>query len=275
MSKTLYIEKMLALGATKEQDPNQYPSGVVDIWCPNASVNISKDDPNRGSRMMIRAILESDIRFSIGNKWGNLIELGTELSDTQQALNLGNHNLFHWISASSVGWKGSEPLTITFTCYLVTVKSPEAGQISIKEQALSLISLAALYVNMDDNPVIKNATVKVHGGYEPRYFTGNADLIGDNTHASDNLNKASNILPSTSLKDMYTSGGDDTGLISVTWGGPQGPNISGLLLEKCEVEVSSVMCAPGIPLWIKLTPQLRTFRSLTTKDVSYLLGEKI
>jgi len=272
MSRKLYIEEMLDLSSTQEKDPKLYPAGVIDIDCPITSVAPMKNNPEVGARMRIRALLDTDIKFSLSNKWGSLIDLGTELSDFQQLLNIGHHNLLQWISASSVGWKGSEPLRITFSCYLITYKSK---QISIKDQAQSLVSLAALYVNTDGNPVMNQATVKVHGGYEPKVFVGNVDLLGDNTTMDTNLNTGkNNKLPSTSFRDMYTANGDNTGLIAIQWGGPDGPRISGLLLEQCEVEISAVQCAPGKPLWIKLTPTLRTFRSMTTKDVERIFGGK-
>lgn len=264
----LFIEQMLDLGKTKGAVAPQYPAGVIDIECPFSEVD-DKKGPIKNSRSVTRALLDGDIQFSFGNKWGNLIDLGTTISDWQQALNLGDHNLLHWVSASSAGWKGAEPLTITFSCYLITYKP---GQISIKEQAKALIELASLYVNTQGSAVTQQATVKVHGGYEPKYFAGNAELIGDLT-VNANLGKGIN-LGTKVIKDMYNGVAEDgnTGLINIQWGGAEGPRISGLLLEKCETQISSVMCAPGVPLWIKLTPTLRTYRSMTTADVGKLFG---
>ena len=259
MSKMLYVERML------DRDMSLYPSGVIEISIPKTDVSPNPNDPSRGNRVEVRALLDGDIKFSLGNKWDNLINIGTDISDWQQTLNLGAYNLLNWVSASSVGWKGSDPLTITFSCYLVTYKR---NQVEIMEQARWLAGLSAIYVNNSGNGVESNATVRVHGGYTPKFWVGNANL-GDYTAfvGTDGVNTNTPINDFT-VGDIYNNGvNNDTGMVKLHWGGPGGPVITGLLLDKCEVEISSVMCAPKEPLWIKLTPQFRTYRAMTVGDV--------
>ena len=62
-------------------------------------------------------LMIGDITFGAQNKWGPVINDISNLSDISTLA--GSQDLFSWISASTMCWKGTEPLAISIEFYLI------------------------------------------------------------------------------------------------------------------------------------------------------------
>ena len=62
-------------------------------------------------------LMIGDITFSAQNKWGPVINDLTNLADFSALV--GSQDLVSWISASTMCWKGTEPLSIGIEFYLI------------------------------------------------------------------------------------------------------------------------------------------------------------
>ena len=86
----------------------------------------------------IKAILTEDPTYSVQNNWGPILPGIQALSDISQMAD--NTNIIAFINASSAGWKGTEPLTISVQFILLNYKRG----LNIKKQIKELAKMAAL-----------------------------------------------------------------------------------------------------------------------------------
>ena len=68
----------------------------------------------------IKGILTEDPTYSVQNNWGPILPGIGSLSEMAQLAD--NTNIVAFINASSAGWKGTEPLTISLQFILINYK---------------------------------------------------------------------------------------------------------------------------------------------------------
>lgn len=226
-----------------------------------STVYISVPYPKKGSkgdpRFILRGLVEGDPTWTASNKWGPVIE---DLTNIQDALSLvGSSSQFSWINASTMCWKGTNPLSINVNFYIINYSKTEHNEAGLK----ALISLAAI----DKTEGSSMVKVKVHGGYA-------ADVLSGNTQIWDNGTGIKNMKDNNDLSslenDLYDSKGSALGSVTLQFGHKS--RIRNLLLHKINVTESTVEVAEQDgggprPLYYKVSAQFTGVRPFVTTDV--------
>lgn len=225
----MYIENLL--------NNNETPPGTVSLILPNANAD--------GGTHTIKGLIEQDVAFDMGVSWGSIIPNMESLTQFSQIVN--NQNVFTWVSSSSAAWKGTDPFNFKITFWLVTYKY---GQYPIKQQALALAKLCALYCDGENF-----ATAKVHGGYTLN--------LGDSNKSFRNIGFDKDFNPNSKILSKLVK--QNQGLITMKLGGSL--TIDKLLVEKVTLTPSSVQVDKDTPLYIKVDATFRTNRALLVSDL--------
>ena len=135
-------------------DGSAYPSAVLIDY----PIVIDKD--STGTRQMT-GLLVSEPTISSANSWGPILNDVTNLQDLASLL--GTSDMWSWIGASVMCWKGTSPIKTSIEFYLINYKRGLNLEQKIKD-----LSILTSMTNIGDN-----AKVRVHGGYEPRVLETN------------------------------------------------------------------------------------------------------
>lgn len=226
--------------------------------------------PNRSSKSNVPAInlvglMQGDVSFSAQNSWGTIVNDISNLADLASLS--GSNNMFSWIGASTMCWKGTSPLSIGIEFFLINYKKG----LQLEEQLKTLVKLAALDENVNATANSGSYTAQVHGGYAP-------DLFSDNTSLFFSLGeiKSSNDLKSPiDNSKLYNSNGQAVGALQLEFG--KKSKINNLLLSKINVTESIVEVADQSggsrkPLFYKVNAQFTGVRPLLTVDVDNMFN---
>lgn len=208
-------------------------SGVVTLTIP--------DPVNVGSTTTLTGLLTESPSISLQNSWGSLFPDISTLSDFSQLV--GSQNIISWLAASQAGWKGTDPLAIGIEFYMISYKKG----INIKLEVAKLMKMATLY---SEDGLVGLATVQVHGGYSNNYTVNNNQFFSDVSAAQNSLNA------------------EKVGLIKMEIGDQL--RLNTLLLSDIQVTPSTVQVDSGVPLYIKVVANFRTYRTLLTTDIDYM-----
>ena len=105
--------------------------------------------------------------MSSQNKWGPILNDITNIQDVASLL--GSSEMWSWIGASVMCWKGTEPVKTTVEFYLINYKRG----LKLDEKIKDLNYLTSLY-NLD-----KNVAVEVHGGYQANVLRTNKEIFNN------------------------------------------------------------------------------------------------
>lgn len=210
----------------------------------------------------LTGLMVGDPTWGAANKWGTVINDITNLSDISSLV--GSESMFSWINASTMCWKGTDPLSMSVEFYLINYKKGQSP--SLEENLRSFIKLASLYKDPDATAG-KDFKVLVHGGYAADILSGNSKAFftspGDVSHL-----KGKNL---GAIADKLYGGKEDAkGSIQVQFGHKS--TISNLLLSKVNVTESTVEVADQNggnikPLYYKVSAQFVGVKPLLTVDV--------
>lgn len=219
-------------------------SGVITLTIP---------DVTGGSNWStLTGYLSESPSISLQNTWGSLFPDMSTLADISSLA--GSKNIISFLTASQAGWKGTEPLTIGVEFYMISYKKGT----NIKAEVAKLAKMATLYSAEGDN--LKGmTTVQVHGGYSNNYLNNNNQFIG-------------------SVEEALKSGtvAEKAGLIKMEIGGQL--RLSSLLLSDIQITPSVIQVGTpsnnntGIPLYIKVNANFRTYRTMLSSDIDYMYG---
>ena len=210
----------------------------------------------------ITGLIIGDPTFSSQNKWGTIIN---DVSNLQDLASLANQeSQFSWISASTMCWKGTAPLSLSFDFYLINYKKNLKP--SLEDNLKNLIKLSA--IGEDSNATMtKPFKVTVHGGYAPNVLKGNQSYftVGDVTKNQNVTNVLSNV------SDM--SGERVKGSVEVQFGNKS--RIRNLLVSRVNVTESTIEVADQNgnnrrPLYYRVSVQFTGVAPLVTTDVDYM-----
>lgn len=207
-------------------------SGVITLLIPSL-------DPSIGNAYELQGILTSDPTISLKNKWGSALPDVENLATASQLL--GSQNIVSWLAASQAAWKGTDPLTVAVEFYLISYRKKD----DIKFRLKQLMKLATVW------ETDQGATVKIHAGYYSNFTDSNKDVFNNEIEASGNL-----------------FGGTGSGLVTMKIGDQI--TLSNLLLEDINSTFSTVQCAQGAPLFIKVNAQFRGNKAALTNDIDLM-----
>ena len=221
--------------------------------------------PNRSSKSNVPAInlvglMQGDVSFSAQNSWGTIVNDISNLADLASLS--GSNNMFSWIGASTMCWKGTSPLSIGIEFFLINYKKG----LQLEEQLKTLVKLAALDENVDATANSGSYTAQVHGGYAPDLFSDNTSLF----FSLGEISSSKNLTNPIDNSKLYNSEGNAVGALQLAFG--KKSVINNLLLSKINVtesiiEVSDQSGGTRKPLYYKVSAQFTGVRPLLTVDV--------
>lgn len=206
---------------------------------------------------ILNGLMTSDVSFSAQNTWGPIVNDLTNLQDFGSMM--GSDSLFSWIGASTMCWKGTKPLSIGFSFYLINYSQTQED---FKEPLKYLVKLGAL--NKSSQDFANGLRVTVHGGYAADLLSSNKEYFDGNKAFKDS--SALDLSSYSGLVDADLS----PGTVSVVFGNKL--KVKELLLQKIDVTPSVVEVADSSgnnrkPLYYKVDVAFTGVRPLLTTDV--------
>lgn len=204
-------------------------SGILDIYHP--SFNLKH----------IKGIFQDDPQIVLSNMWSPISDLKnalTPLQDIQQVL--GAENISSYISASGQAWKGTPPIEVNCSFYLVSFNKNS----NIKGDISLLSKLCAL-------DVTGGMSIKPHGGYKLNVYDNN-NRLNDLTYST---------LPSILGSDSVS------GTVTLTFNSSMHTEIQGLLVKRISVQASTVSVKSGAPLYYYVNMSFVGYRPPIVRDI--------
>lgn len=224
-----------------------------------SSVNISFPVIGQGFDSSLTGLLVSEPTMSSSINWGPILN---DLSNIQDVASLiGSSQMWSWIGASAMCWKGTSPLKTSIEFYLINYKPG----LKLEEKLKQLNYLTSL-TRVDDAKI----AVQVHGGYKAPVLQANSDYFNNNTS---DLRRArttirgwmegigQDILGFKSNKDINM----EEGTITIKFGRKM--SINHMLIQKLDVTPSVVEVPDGKPLYYRVSMSLTGSRPLLSVDV--------
>ena len=238
------------------EDASASPSSVK-ITVPNYNAE------SKVPKINLVGLMTGDVTFNAQNTWGTVIN---DLSNLQDLASLaGESSMFSWISASTMCWKGTSPLSLNIEFFLINYKRG----LNLESQLKTLVKMASL----SQDPGNSDFKAMVHGGYAPKIAAGNSDwwTIGKVT----SINGLKNTIENEGTYDNGQITGNAKGALRLTFGHKS--TISNLLLSKINVTESIVEVADSggdsiKPLYYKVGCQFTGVRPLITSDVEEMFS---
>lgn len=232
---------------------------MVRITMPNTS----KANPDLAT-INLTGLMTGDPSFSAGNKWGTILQDLSNLAEFSSII--GSESMWSWIGASTMCWKGTNPLGVGFDFYLINY-APNMSP-NLEDSLKKLVKFAALERS---DKIISAAQVTAHGGYQ-------ADILSDNNTFFNKDLKASDIAGLNELSRLSNLGkqsGHNPGALQVQFGNKL--IIRNLLLSKIDVTASNIEVANldgsnRKPLFYRVQTQFTGVRPLLTGDVDYMFS---
>ena len=226
----------------------------------------------------ILGIAEGDIGFQLGNQWGSLIADTTTLQDIWFLANQASVPC--WISASGQVWRGTNPISMSISMYVINW-SPDLDN---EEKLKALAKFGTLEV--DESTW---TSVRFHGGYVPDLFKDNSStanqFLGDTGKQQEILSSAENYGTWFNNLDKDTQNsfarsmsetGTREGLITVKVGSHL--KVTNMLLTRLDITPSTVeVYSPRLgskpkPLYYRVNVSLMSSKVALSTQVNDLLG---
>lgn len=226
-----------------------------------STVRITLMNPSSkaGLNVDLKGLMVGDPTFSLGNKWGPIIN---DLSNLQDFASLvGSDSMFTWVNASTMCWKGTNPISISIEFYLINYKN----NLGLEVQLRNLAKLASL---MEDPSATAGKAYKamVHGGYAADILDSNASFW------SSNINDINALKDNSDLDfQLYDAAGNAKSSIRLQFGNKS--KISNLLVSKVDITESTIEVANQDgksgrkPLYYRVNVQFTGVRPLLSSDL--------
>ena len=231
---TLFIENILT-----ETSPS-----TVDIAFPDRVTTVYEH---------LKGLLTSEVSVSTGVKWGPILNDVTNLQDLASLL--GQQSMWTWIGASTMCWKGTEPIKTSIDFYLINYRP----QLGIEETLKKLNYFTALEQD-------GAATVYVHGGYM-------ADVLTTNNSLFNNKIKSASDLAKLSGGELDTIGmSTSPGTLMIKLGNKF--LLTKMLINNLDITPSIVEVPDGKPLYYRVSMSLVGAQPLLSTDVDKMYVNK-
>lgn len=209
-----------------------------------------------GSRPSMRGLMVSEPTLSSKNKWGPILNDITNIQDVASLL--GSGEMWSWIGASVMCWKGTEPIKTTIEFYLINYKKG----LKLDEKLKDLNYLTSLY------ELHKAVAVQVHGGYQARVLETNTAIFSNGRRENRGLGEY--------LKDFNSVGNYDNfeqGTIEIQFGSKM--SLRNMLIANMDVtpslvEVADIHGNDPKPLYYRVSLGLIGARPLLSTDVDMM-----
>ncbi len=231
---TLFIENILT-----ETSPS-----TVDIMFPDRVTTVYEH---------LRGLLTSEVSVSTGVKWGPILNDVTNLQDLASLL--GQQSMWTWIGASTMCWKGTDPLKTSIDFYLINYR-PQLGI----EETLKKLNY---FTSLEQDGA---ATVYVHGGYMADVLTTNNSLFNNKIKSASDLIKLSG-------GELDTIGMNlSPGTLTVKLGNKF--LLTKMLINNLDITPSIVEVPDGKPLYYRVSMSLIGAQPLLSTDVDKMYVNK-
>lgn len=233
-----------------------------------------------GQCIDVEGYLTEDPTIKLQNNWEAIMpDLGM-INDFAQIAGLGAKS---WIATSSASWKGTDPIQVSLTFYLITCRLKQltgggkGPDMPITEQASAFAQLCAVSAGDagggSSDGFFSSLNVNVHGGYKPQVFSRNSEFSGKEKESiTANLD--------TELTNMYGKMiNNDTGTIQIVINGNGYPSMmfTKMLLNDITFNASTVRAGywrNGVfikskePLYIRCSANFRLAHAATVDDAA-------
>ena len=245
---TLFLDKIFE---------DQSPSSVRIVF---PVVNRPDSGVEGSSRATIYGLLTSEVSMSSQNKWGPILNDITNIQDISSLL--GESHMWSWIGASTMCWKGTEPLKTGFEFFLINYKK----NLYLEHKLTQLNYLTSLF------NINKNVAVEVHGGYraavletnKSNFFNNKAQNRGDSA-LGDFLSPFEELSGAFGTDDESVS---KNGTINVYVGHKFA--LTKMLVSRLDVTPSLVELPDGLPLYYRVSISLTGTQPLLSTDVDVM-----
>lgn len=227
---------------------------------------------------VVIGFLAEDPVINMKTNWEALLPDVSNLSDWS---NLATGSSVSWIASTKATWKGTDPITLSLTFYLLTYrkaqlkggKKGDPKDMPVSEQAARFAALLAVSpkdVSEGDGPLAEFG-INVHGNYRANVFEGNTEFTGNKDNPA--------------LKDAYTrvlgtsnellNDANSTVSIMINGNGKPSQWFSKMLLADATFTPSPVRCGywenhkfqtSSEPLYIKVQATFRLAHTATVTD---------
>ena len=242
---------------------NLFLNGIFDEGRISPSTVIIRY-PKHGysTRQSLNGLLVSEPTLTSQNKWGPILNDVSNIQDVASLL--GSSEMWSWIGASVMCWKGTEPIKTNVEFYLINYKRG----LNLGEKLKDLQYLTSLY------DIGKNIAVEVHGGYAARVLETNGSHFDNGARKSKDprvllrgyepARDAAGIINDENWTNM------ETGTIEVQFGNKM--SVRKMLIQRMSVTPSLVEVAEKggnnpKPLYYKVSLDLIGSRPLLSSDV--------
>ena len=212
-------------------------------------------------RHVLTGLLVNEPTVSSSNRWGPILNDITNIQDVASLL--GSENMWSWIGASVMCWKGTDPIKTSIDFYLINYKRGLNFQAKLKE----LNFLTSL------RDIGKRVAVSVHGGYAPPVLEDNQAMFNNGIVKDSEGNKQEGWLASA-LKPFDLSGNDeaqktlDQGTVQILFGKKM--QLVNMLVQRLDVTPSIVEVPTGEPLYYRVSMSLTGARPLLSTDIDIM-----
>ena len=198
----------------------------------------------------IRGLLVSEPSLSTSVRWGPILNDVTNLQDVASLL--GQQSMWTWIGASTMCWKGTDPLKTSFDFYLINYRPGLGIEDSLKE----LNYLTALVKD-------GNASVHIHGGYAANVLATNSSIFNNRV---------------SSAAELATNA--DVGSIGIRMGSPEGVlgtlsitignkiYLNKMLISRLDITPSLIEVSDKKALYYRVSMSLVGTQPLLSTDVA-------
>lgn len=197
----------------------------------------------------VRGLLVSEPSLSTSVRWGPILNDVSNLQDVASLL--GEQSMWTWIGASTMCWKGTDPLKTSFDFYLINYRPGLDIEKSLKE----LNYLTALVKN-------GNASVFVHGGYAANVLSENKSLF--NNRVSSAVELATNT-DAGNIGIRMSSYEGELGTLSIVIGNKI--YLNKMLISRLDITPSLIEVSDKKALYYRVSMSLIGTQPLLSTDV--------
>lgn len=240
--------------------PNLFLDGIFDSVNRSPSSVTMYFPTTTSGQMSITGLMTSESSVGGANKWGPILSDVTNIQDVASLL--GESHMWSWIGASTMCWKGTDPIKTDIEFYLINYKKDLGLENKLKE-ANKLVSL----YNIDNNS--KNIAVQVHGGYKARVLENNKTYF-DNGERKFSLSEMTRDREGGIFNVTSRDVNMEEGTCTLCFGNKI--RIRKLLVQRFNVTPSLVELPDGKALYYRVNVSFTGTSPLLDTDVDFMYG---
>lgn len=208
-------------------------SGIIKLEVPQY---------NTKNKTPVIGILQDDIQIRMMNNWSPNSEINTALDKLQEFQQVwGADSVVNYLPTSGMTWKGTPPIRVQVSFYLITLNKNS----NIRHSAKLLAGLCALNVT-------GSMSTGFHGGYK-------LDLYDNALNLNNNI-------------DLTNNQEDVQGTCNILVNAKTNTYIRGLLCTEFQCQPSTVSCRNGEPLYYNIGMSFTGYRAPILSDLDSMFG---